>query len=97
MKLLASDAIAKIHPHQSLDFIFTGYQYSVLRLGETNFRLGLYAELGTYGGLNFEVVLRQAKTGLQVEVSQCNEVKGKDATTCHGALRLSAYYAKALP
>ena len=36
------------------NLIFTGYQYSALRLGEGNFRLGLYGELATYGDLTFE-------------------------------------------
>jgi hypothetical protein len=67
VKRLVSDVVAKVGPFQSIDFIFTGYQYSVLRLGDGNFRLGLYGELGTYGGLNFEEAIAQAKIGLQVE------------------------------
>jgi hypothetical protein len=37
VKRLVSDVVAKIAPFQSIDFIFTGYQYSVLRLGDGNF------------------------------------------------------------
>jgi hypothetical protein len=60
MKLLVGDVAAKISPFQSLDFIFTGYQYSLLCLGKDSFRLGLYGELGTYGGLNFEETIHFA-------------------------------------
>jgi hypothetical protein len=59
-KRLVSDVVAHISSCESIDFIFTGYQYSVLRLGKTNFRLGLYGELGAYGGLNFEETIRDA-------------------------------------
>ncbi len=59
-KRLVSDVVAQIFTFESIDFIFTGYQYSVLRLGESNFRLGLYGELGAYGGLNFEETIGDA-------------------------------------
>jgi hypothetical protein len=67
VKRLVSNVVTKIALFQSIDFIFTGYQHSVLRLGDGDFCLGLYGELGTYGGLNFEEAIAQAKIGLQVE------------------------------
>jgi hypothetical protein len=60
MKRLVSDVVAQVSSCESIDFIFTGYQYSALHLGESNFRLGLYGELGAYGGLNFEETIRDA-------------------------------------
>ncbi len=69
---LFSRAVTKIAPCQSLDVIFTGYQYSVLRLGEKHFRLGLYGELGTYGGLTFAETIAQAREGLQVRAAVCD-------------------------
>ena len=74
-KRLVSDVVAKIAPFQSLDFIFTGYQYSVLRLCEGSFRLGLYGDLGTYGGLNFEEAIASAKIGLQVWAKPCGTMQ----------------------
>lgn len=69
------------------NLIFTGYQYSALRLGEGNFRLGLYGELATYGDLTFEETLRDAiasleapaQTGLQVSARWCDKMSAKDA------------------
>ncbi|NEQ24110.1 MAG: hypothetical protein F6K28_34295 [Microcoleus sp. SIO2G3] len=75
VKRLASDVVEKISPLQSLDFIFTGYQYSVLRLGEGNFRLGLYGDLGTYGGLNFEEAIASVRIGLQVWAKPCGAMQ----------------------
>lgn len=75
VKRLASDVVEKITRFQSLDFIFTGYQYSVLRLGEGNYRLGLYGNLGTYGGLNFEEAIVSAKIGLQVWAKPCTRMQ----------------------
>jgi hypothetical protein len=72
VKQLFSRAVTKIAPFQSLDVIFTGYQYSVLRLGEEHFRLGLYGELGTYGGLTFAETIAQAREGLQVRAAVCD-------------------------
>lgn len=71
--LLVSDIVEKVAPFQSIDFIFTGYQYSVLCLGEQHFRLGLYGELGRYGGLNFEQTIKQATIELQVKAS-CTQI-----------------------
>lgn len=68
VQLLVSDVVKKITPFQSIDFVFTGYQYSVLCLGEY-FRLGLYGDLGRYGDLNFEQTIKQATIGLQVKAS----------------------------
>lgn len=73
VRLLASCIVEKIALFQSIDFIFTGYQYSVLRLGNEHFRLGLYGELGRYGELNFEQTIKQATIGLQVQAS-CNPI-----------------------
>jgi hypothetical protein len=67
VRLLIGDVTEKIEPFQSIDFIFTGYQYSVLCLNKQNFRLGLYGELARYGGLNFEQTIKQATIGLQVK------------------------------
>jgi hypothetical protein len=58
-----------------------------LRLGEGNFRLGSYGELGTYGGLTFEETIRdaiasvqaQAQTGLQMSARWCDKMSAKDA------------------
>jgi len=75
VKRLASDVVEKIAPFQSIDFIFTGYQYSVLRLGEGKYRLGLYGDLGTYGGLNFEEAITSAKIGLQVWAKPCDTMQ----------------------
>jgi hypothetical protein len=75
VKRLVSGVAAKIAPFQSLDFIFTGYQYSVLRLGEGNYRLGLYGDLGTYGGLNFEEAIASAKIGLRVWAKPCGTMQ----------------------
>ena len=75
VKRLASDVVEKIAPFQSIDFIFTGYQYSVLHLGEGNYRLGLYGDLGTYGGLNFEEAIASAKIGLQVWAKPCGTMQ----------------------
>ncbi len=51
-----------------------------MRLGEDNFRLGLYGELGDYGGLTFEKAIAQAQTGLRVWARQCDAMNAKDAT-----------------
>lgn len=96
-KLLVSDVVTKIAPFQSLDFIFTGYQYSALRLCKGNFRLGLYGELGAYGGLNFEETITQAQTGLRVWARRCDKMKAKDATASCSAISLTACCASALP
>jgi hypothetical protein len=74
-KLLVSNVVAKLALFDSFDVIFTGYQYSALRLGEDNFRLGLYGELGDYGGLNFEEVIAHAQTNLRVWVGQWDKRK----------------------
>lgn len=88
-KRLVSGVVAKISSFQSVDFIFTGYQYSVLRLGESNFRLGLYGELGNYGGLTFEETIAQAQMGLQVWVGQCDRMMASDAIAQQDAIALS--------
>ncbi len=59
IKRLVGDVVTKVVPFHSIDFIFTGYQYSVLRLG-------LDGELWAYGGMNFEEAIAQAKIGLQI-------------------------------
>ncbi len=73
IQLLVSDVVEKIAIFQSIDFIFTGYQYSVLCLGDQNFRLGLYGELGKYGDLNFKQTIKQATIGLEAKVS-CTKI-----------------------
>lgn len=75
VRLLCSDAVAKLALFQSLDVIFTGYQYSVLRLGEEKFRLSLYGELGDYGGLTFLETIAQSQIGLQVSAKFCDQIK----------------------
>jgi len=106
-KQLVGNVVAKIAPFQSLDVIFTGYQYSALRLGEDNFRLGLYGELGTYGGLNFEETIRlaiaeaslshaQAQTGLRAWARKCDRMNAKDTTASDYAISLTACCAIAL-
>ena len=97
VKVLVGEVGTQITLFESIDFIFTGYQYSVLRLGEEHFRLGLYGELGTYGGLNFQETLTQAMTGLQVSVRKCNEISAGNITTSARSMRLTAYCAIALP
>ncbi len=103
-KQLVGDVVAKIAPFQSLDVIFTGYQYSALCLGEDNFRLGLYGDLGTYGGLNFEETIRfaiaeaslshaQAQTGLRAWARKCDRMNAEDATASDCAISLTACYA----
>ncbi len=87
-KLLVSDVVAKIAPFQSIDVVFTGYQYSALRLCEGNFRLGLYGELGAYGGLNFEETIKQAQTGLRAWARRCDTMKAKNATASRCAIAL---------
>jgi hypothetical protein len=74
-KLFFSNIVVKVAHFVSFDVIFTGYQYSALRLGEDNFRLGLYGELGDYGGLNFEEVIAHAQTNLRVWVRQWDKRK----------------------
>jgi hypothetical protein len=54
------------------NLIFTGYQYSVLRLGGARFRLGLYGELADYGGLTFERTITQSKIGLRAWAKRCD-------------------------
>lgn len=93
VKLLFSDAVTSLAPFQSLDVIFTGYQYSALRLGESNFRLGLYGEQGDYGGLTFEQTLAQARRGLQVWAKRWDEVNGKNATASLKAIALPQFTA----
>jgi len=96
-KLLVSDVVAKIALFQSVDFIFTGYQYSILRLCEANFRLGLYGELGMYGGLTFEETITQVQTGLRVSARRCDKMKAKDTTASCSAISLTVCCAIALP
>jgi hypothetical protein len=106
-KQLVGDVVAKIAPFQSLDVIFTGYQYSALCLGEDNFRLGLYGDLGAYGGLNFEETIRfaiadaslshaQAATGLRAWARKCDRMNAEDATASDCAISLTACYAISL-
>ncbi len=104
-KLLVSDGVTKIALFESVDFIFTGYQYSALRLGEGKFRLGLYGELGTYGGLNFEETIEQSQVGLEVWAKRCDKLKATEVTASYGmiglteccAISLTACCAIALP
>ncbi len=106
-KQLVGDVVAKIAPFQSLDVIFTGYQYSALCLGEDNFRLGLYGDLGAYGGLNFEETIRfaiaeaslshaPAQTGLRAWARKCDRMNAEDATASECAISLTACYAISL-
>lgn len=96
-KLLVSDMVTKMAPFQSLDFIFTGYQYSALRLCGGNFRVGLYGELGAYGGLNFEETITQVQTGLRVSARRCDKMNAKDTTASCSAISLTVCCAIALP
>ncbi len=96
-KLLVSDGVTKIALFESVDFIFTGYQYSALRLGESKFRLGLYGELGTYGGLNFEETIEQSQVGLEVWAKRCDKLKATEVTAFNCAIGLTVCYAIALP
>ena len=93
VKRLFSDVVAQLAPFQSLDVIFTGYQYSALRLGEAHFRLGLYGELGDYGGLTFEQTLAQAQVGLQVVATPCNGRSTEDTAVSQEAIGLTKYAA----
>ncbi len=96
-KLLVSDAIAKIAPFQSLDFIFTGYQYSVLRLGDFDFRLGLYGELGAYGGLTFEETIRDAIANPKFSGASQWTPSSSDTVLRVGARKCQGINAIALP
>lgn len=78
VKRLCSDAVATIAPFESLDFIFTGYQYSVLRLGSDRFRLGLYGELGDYDGLTFAQTITQSQVGLRVSAKRCDRISKQE-------------------
>lgn len=70
-KRLVGEVVVKMAACESIDVIFTGYQYSTLCLGEGHFRLGLYGELGEYGGLTFLETIVQASQDLQVWAKPC--------------------------
>ena len=95
--LLIGDAVAKIAPFQSLDVIFTGYQYSALRLSDGHFRLGLYGELGQYGGLTFAQTITQATEGLRVWAKLGNEKSGNSLDAWGCKIASMPYCAIALP
>ncbi|HEY9725513.1 MAG TPA: hypothetical protein V6D50_03605 [Chroococcales cyanobacterium] len=59
------------------NLIFTGYHYSVLRLGGARFRLGLYGELADYWGLTFERTITQSKIGLRAWAKRCDRISSE--------------------